>query len=51
MSFLLAHAFFCFLEREFREWNGNFTNGVGISRTERGFHEWSGNFVNGTEVS
>ena len=51
MSFLLAHAFFCFLEREFRERSGNFTNGAGISRMERKFRERNGSFVNGAGIS
>ena len=39
MCFLLAHAFLCFLEREFHERGVSFVNGVGISRMERKFHE------------
>lgn len=31
MCFLLAHAFFGFLEREFHERNGSFVNGMEIS--------------------
>ena len=31
MSFLLVHAFFCFLEREFHERGVSFVNGVEIS--------------------